>query len=111
MPYYPLAQGLLTGKFRRGETPPVGTRLAGPGRSLDDAAFDKVAPLEAYAKERGLSLLQVAIGGLAAQPGVSSVIAGATKPEQIQANVAAAEWIPSSEDLAALNALREKGAE
>ena len=79
MPYYPLAQGLLTGKFRRGEAPTGRDAARRPG-SLDDAAFDKVAPLEAYAKERGLSLLQVAIGGLAAQPGVSSVIAGATKP-------------------------------
>jgi aryl-alcohol dehydrogenase-like predicted oxidoreductase len=106
VPYFPLAQGLLTGKFRRGQAAPEGTRLAGRAGALDDAAFDKVEALEAYAGERGLSLLQVAIGGLAAQPGVSSVIAGATKPEQILANVAAADWVPSSDDLAALHALR-----
>ena len=61
--------------------------------------------LERYASERGISLLEVAIGGLAAQPAVSSVIAGATRPEQVRANAAAADWIPSAEDLATLNAL------
>jgi aryl-alcohol dehydrogenase-like predicted oxidoreductase len=106
VPYFPLAQGLLTGKYRRGEEAPAGTRLAGRPAALSEAMFDKVAPLEAFGEERGVSLLQIAIGGLAAQPGVSSVIAGATKPEQITANVAAGEWIPSAEDLAALNELQ-----
>jgi len=106
VPYFPLEQGLLTGKFKRGEAAPQGTRLAGRAEALNDAAFDKVEALERFGQERGVSLLQLAIGGLAAQPGVASVIAGATKPEQIAANVAAAEWVPSAEDLAALNALR-----
>ncbi|MFN8526035.1 MAG: aldo/keto reductase [Chloroflexota bacterium] len=106
VPYFPLAQGLLTGKYRRGEAAPAGTRLADRPAALTDEVFDRLAAIQAYADERGLSLLQVAIGGIAAQPGVASVIAGATKPEQIAANVAAAEWIPSAEDLAALNALR-----
>jgi len=106
VPYFPLAQGLLTGKFKRGEPAPEGTRLSARIDSIPSSTFDKVEALERFAAERGLSLLQVAIGGLAAQPGVSSVIAGATKPEQIAANVAAADWVPSAEDLAALNALQ-----
>jgi aryl-alcohol dehydrogenase-like predicted oxidoreductase len=106
VPFFPLAQGLLTGKFRRGEAGPSGTRLSGRIESIPSSTFDKVEALEAYAHERGISLLQVAIGGLAAQPGVSSVIAGATRPEQVHANAAAGAWVPSAEDLAALNALR-----
>jgi len=104
LPYFPLASGLLTGKYRRGEPPPEGTRLAGnPGR-LTDEAFDRVEALEHYASERGRTLLEVAIGVLAARPPVASVIAGATKPEQVRANAAAGEWEPASEDLAALSA-------
>ncbi len=109
IPYFPLASGLLTGKYHRGTPPPEGTRLAARPGALQDAQFDKVEPLEKYAGERGVTLLEVAIGGLAAQPGVSSVIAGATKPEQVQANAKAGEWIPSAEDLAALDAIT-KGA-
>ncbi len=106
VPYFPLAQGLLTGKYRRGEAVPAGTRLSDRIESVPASTFDKVEALEAFARERGVSLLQVAIGGLAAQPGVSSVIAGATKPEQVRANAAAGAWSPSAEDLAALDALR-----
>ena len=106
VPFFPLAQGLLTGKFRRGEAGPAGARLSGRIESIPSSTFDKVEALDRFAQERGISLLQVAIGGLAAQPGVSSVIAGATRPEQVHANVAAASWIPSREDLAALNAPR-----
>jgi aryl-alcohol dehydrogenase-like predicted oxidoreductase len=73
---------------------------------LTDETFDRLEALEAFAEERGLTLLQVAIGGLAAQPAVASVIAGATKPEQVRANAAAGEWVPTPEDLAALNKLR-----
>jgi aryl-alcohol dehydrogenase-like predicted oxidoreductase len=105
LPYFPLAAGLLTGKYAR-DRPPVG-RLAEPtytGR-LTDAALDRVDALSAYAAERGHSLLDVAIGGLAAQPAVTSVIAGATRPEQVHANVAAGEWEPTSADLAALDAV------
>jgi aryl-alcohol dehydrogenase-like predicted oxidoreductase len=107
LPYFPLANGLLTGKYRRGEVPPEGTRLAGPRGSgeLTDERFDVVEALEAFAAERSLSLLDVAIGGLAAQPAVASVIAGATSPDQVKANVAAGRWRPSDDDLAVLDAV------
>jgi aryl-alcohol dehydrogenase-like predicted oxidoreductase len=106
LPYFPLASGLLTGKYKRGEPRPEGTRLADRDDVFDDETFDRLDALEAFARERGVSLLDVAIGGLLAQPAVASVISGATKPEQVRANAAAGEWQPSGEDLAALNALR-----
>jgi aryl-alcohol dehydrogenase-like predicted oxidoreductase len=106
VPYFPLASGLLTGKFRRGETPPAGTRLAGRPGVLTDAAFDRVEALEAFASERGHTLLELAIAALASTPGVVSVIAGATKPEQVAANAAAGEWQLEEADLAELRALR-----
>jgi len=102
LPFFPLESGLLTGKYRRGRPAPEGTRLAGRDDVLTDEAFDKVERLERFAEERGVSLLEVAIGGLAALSAVASVIAGATKPEQVRANVAAGEWEPSAEDLEAL---------
>ncbi len=105
LPYFPLASGLLTGKYRRGEPPPEGTRLSGRGDVFTDATFDRLEALERYGEQRGLSLLQVAIGGLAAQPAVASVIAGATKPEQVRANAAAGAWEPNADDLAELDAL------
>lgn len=107
LPYFPLASGLLTGKYRRGAAAPEGSRLAGErfARRLAEAPWDLIEALERYATERGLSLLDVAIGGLAAQPAVASVIAGATKPEQVRANVAAGAWQPSPDDLTTLNAL------
>lgn len=106
LPYSPLANGLLTGKYRRGQPVPEGTRLAGSpraGEMLSDQNFDVVESLERFAKERGITLLDVAIGGLAAQPTVDSVIAGATKPEQIEANVKAGAWVPTPEDLAEID--------
>ena len=103
IPYFPLASGLLTGKYRRGEPAPEGTRLH--GRALEDDQFDRVERLEAFAAERDLALLDVAIGGLAAMPGIASVIAGATKPEQVRANAEAGGWEPSADDLQALRAL------
>jgi aryl-alcohol dehydrogenase-like predicted oxidoreductase len=106
LPYFPLESGLLTGKYRRGEPAPEGTRLAGRADWLTDEAFDRVEALERFAEERGISLLEVAIGGLLAQPAVSSVIAGATQPEQARANAAAGGWQPSEADVAALRALR-----
>jgi aryl-alcohol dehydrogenase-like predicted oxidoreductase len=108
LPFYPLEGGLLTGKYRRGEAPPSGTRLASSpaaGRFLTDRKFDVAERLERFASERGITILHVAIGGLAAQPQVASVIAGATKPEQICANVEAGRWKPTSDDLAELNRL------
>jgi aryl-alcohol dehydrogenase-like predicted oxidoreductase len=106
LPFYPLANGLLSGKYRRGQDAPEGSRLSLRPEWLTDERFDRVEALAVYAEERGRSLLDVAIGGLAAQRQVASVIAGATKPEQVQANVAAGEWVPTKDDLAALNKLR-----
>jgi aryl-alcohol dehydrogenase-like predicted oxidoreductase len=106
LPYFPLASGLLTGKYRRGQPRPEGARLSNRDEVFTDAMFDRIEALERYAEERGLTLLQVAIGGLLAQPAIASVIAGATKPEQVRANVEAGEWEPTAADLAALNALR-----
>jgi len=105
IPFFPLARGLLTGKYRRGEPPPEGTRLAVQGSDADDVTWDRIEALEAFASDRGLTLLDVAIGGLAAQPAVCSVIAGATRPEQVRANAAAGAWEPSATDLAELRSL------
>src|SRR5207237_6679957 len=102
LPYFPLESGLLTGKYTRGEAAPEGTRLAGRDSWLTDEAFDRVEALQRFAAERGVSLLDVAIGGLAAMPAIASVIAGATKPEQVRANAAAGEWEASPGDVAAL---------
>jgi aryl-alcohol dehydrogenase-like predicted oxidoreductase len=106
LPYFPLASGLLTGKYRRGQPHPEGTRLAGRDDVFTDETWDRLDALEEFARERGVTLLDVAVGGLLAQPAVGSVIAGATKPEQARSNAAAGDWEPSAEDLAALNALR-----
>jgi aryl-alcohol dehydrogenase-like predicted oxidoreductase len=103
LPYYPLANGLLTGKYRRGEQPPTGSRLSWRHGWLTENALDRVEALMAYGAERDLSLLQVAVGGLAALPAVGSVICGAMTPEQVTANAAAAEWSPTVADLAALD--------
>ncbi|MET8252983.1 aldo/keto reductase [Micromonospora sp. NPDC005197] len=108
LPFFPLANGLLTGKYKRSGQPPAGSRLSGGGRYADRLAaadWDTIEAIEAYAAERGLTMLQVAIGGLAAQPAVTSVIAGATTPEQVYANAAAGTWEPSDDDLAALRAI------
>ncbi|WP_410815020.1 aldo/keto reductase [Micromonospora sp. 067-2] len=108
LPFFPLANGLLTGKYKRDGQPPAGSRLSGGGRyaeRLAAADWDTIEAIEAYAAERGLSVLQVAIGGLAAQPAVTSVIAGATTPEQVHANAAAGTWEPTDDDLAALRAI------
>ena len=103
LPYFPLAYGLLTGKYRRGEDAPAGTRLAQQTARLAGADWDRIDALQAFADERGLDLLQVAMGGLAAQPGVTSVIAGATRPEQVRGNADAVGWTPTDDDLAALS--------
>ena len=103
IPYFPLASGLLTGKYAKGEPPPEGTRLS--GRELAEDDLDAVERLREFGERHGASLLELAIGGLAAVPGVASVIAGATKPEQVRANAAAGSWEPSAEQLAELRAL------
>jgi aryl-alcohol dehydrogenase-like predicted oxidoreductase len=108
LPYFPLADGLLTGKYRRGEPPPPGTRLAARPERLEEAAFDTIEALERYAADRGRSLLDVAVGGLAAQPAVASVIAGATWPEQVRANAAAGTWEPGPDDLRQLREILDR---
>jgi aryl-alcohol dehydrogenase-like predicted oxidoreductase len=97
LPYFPLENGLLTGKYRRGQPPPDGTRLA--GNPIADDTYDKLSALESFAKERGHSLLELAFAGLLSRPVVSSVIAGATSAEQVRANVRAAEWQLTGDDL------------
>lgn len=100
VPYFPLASGLLTGKYRRGEPAPPGTRLE--GRALSVADLERVERLERFARERGHTLLELAISALASTPGMTSIIAGATRPEQVRANAAAAGWKLTPEELAAL---------
>jgi len=101
LPFFPLSSGLLTGKYRRDAEPPAGSRLseARVAHRLAAANWDTIEALEAFAAGRGITILDVAIGGLAAQPAVTSVIAGATTPEQVSANVAAGQWIPTADDL------------
>jgi aryl-alcohol dehydrogenase-like predicted oxidoreductase len=103
LPYFPLASGLLTGKYTRGVAATEG-RLA--GREVPEERWDRAEALRQYADERGITVLDVAIGGLLAMPAIASVIAGATKPDQVEANVRAGEWTPSDDDVAALRALR-----
>jgi aryl-alcohol dehydrogenase-like predicted oxidoreductase len=103
LPYFPLASGLLTGKHAPGKVPTEG-RLA--GRDIPAERWAQVAALQRYADERSVTLLDVAVGGLLAMPAIVSVIAGATKPEQVRANVRAGSWEPKQNDIAALRALR-----
>jgi aryl-alcohol dehydrogenase-like predicted oxidoreductase len=102
VPFFPLASGLLTGKYRRGEAGPAGARLSDRDQIGSDEQFDQLDALQEYAAARDLSLVDVAIGALIARPVISSVIAGATKPEQVRANAAAARWQPGDDDLAEL---------
>ena len=103
LPYFPLANGLLTGKVRKGQEPPPGSRLASRPGYLTESKLDRVEALISWAAGRGRTVLEVAVGALAAQPGCTSVIAGATTPEQVKANAAASDWIPSAADLAELD--------
>jgi aryl-alcohol dehydrogenase-like predicted oxidoreductase len=102
VPYFPLARGMLTGKFRRGAGMPARTRMADRPELLTDAVFDRLEALEAFASARGRTLLELAFAGLAAQPGVASVIAGAMSPEQVAANAAAGAWELGPDDAEAL---------
>jgi len=103
LPYFPLANGLLTGKIRKGRPVPAGSRLYTRQDSITDDQLDRVEALAKWAHEAGRSILEVAVGGLAAQPGCSSVIAGATTPEQVRANAAAGRWEPTGQELAAID--------
>ena len=105
LPFFPLANGLLTGKYRREEAP-AGSRLAQlKPELLASAPWDTVEALTAFASDRGIGLLDVAFGWLLDRPAVASVIAGATRPEQVRANVAAGAWVPNADDLQALDAI------
>jgi aryl-alcohol dehydrogenase-like predicted oxidoreductase len=106
IPYFPLESGLLTGKYRRGEPEPAGARLSGSndGR-LSDERLARAEELEAFAAGHGHTLLELAIGGLASIDGIPSVIAGATKPEQVRANVAAGGWQLTQAELDELDGL------
>jgi aryl-alcohol dehydrogenase-like predicted oxidoreductase len=109
LPYFPLANGLLTGKYRRGQAPPAGSRLAARERLLADAPWDRIEALRSFAKERELTMTAVAIGWLVAQPVVGCVIAGATSAGQVAANAAAAQWRPTQEDLVRLDEICPPG--
>jgi aryl-alcohol dehydrogenase-like predicted oxidoreductase len=104
LPYFPLGNGLLTGKYRR-DNIPAGTRLSLDRYAsyLAAAPWDTIDAIADFAQERGLPMLDVAIGGLAAKPAVGSVIAGATSPDQVRANAAAIAWVPTDEDLSRLD--------
>jgi aryl-alcohol dehydrogenase-like predicted oxidoreductase len=103
LPFFPLASGLLSGKYKRGEKPPEGTRLAAWGSrgaaAMSDKNFDKVEKLEAWAGERGHTILELAFAWLLGHGVVSSVIAGATSPEQVRANAAAADWVLTPDEV------------
>jgi aryl-alcohol dehydrogenase-like predicted oxidoreductase len=107
--YFPLASGLLTGKYKRGEAPAEGTRLArGAGELLSDGTFDEVDRLTAFAEERGRSLHELAIGAVTSTPGVASALVGATTPEQVREN-AAVDWHLRSEELSAIPRIEGHG--
>lgn len=109
LPFFPLASGFLTGKYQRGEPPRQGTRLAAWGArgaaALSDRNFDRLEALEAWAEKRGRRILDLAFAWLLGHPAVSSVIAGATTPEQVQANARCAEWILTPEEVVEVRAL------
>ncbi len=110
IPYFPLASGVLSGKYQRGTAPPAGTRLAGmPAdrreQALSDAVMNRVEALDAWAVQRGHSLLELAFAWLLARPVVASVIAGATKPEQAVANAAAGAWVLTEAERAEIDAV------
>lgn len=109
LPYFPLASGLLTGKYREGRPPPEGTRLAAMSGTLETAPWKTVEALIAHVAEAGRPLVELAVGWLLAKPVVSSVIAGATRPEQVWANVAAADTPLTPDEVAALDALTIAG--
>lgn len=109
LPYFPLASGFLTGKYHRGEPPRQGTRLAAWGKrgeaALNDRNFDRLEALEPWAEQRGRRILDLAFAWLLGHRAVSSVIAGATSPEQVQANARCAEWILTPEEVEEVRAL------
>jgi aryl-alcohol dehydrogenase-like predicted oxidoreductase len=109
IPFFPLQSGLLTGVYRRDQAPPPGTRLANERYAawLKTADWDTIEALERFADSAGVSMLEVAIGGLAAKPGIATIIAGATTPQQVRANAQAGMWIPTEAELARLNEITQ----
>ncbi len=109
LPFFPLASGLLTGKYRRGEAPPAGTRMAAWGEraqaALSDQNFEIVDRLTAFAERQGHTILELAMSWLASKPYISSVIAGATSPAQVAANAAAANWRLTEDEMTEVNEL------
>jgi aryl-alcohol dehydrogenase-like predicted oxidoreductase len=106
LPYYPLENGFLTGKYRRNQAAPEGTRLAQSDRGMfTDRNFDMLEGLERFAEERGHSILELAFAWLLAKPEVSSVIAGATRPDQVVANAKSADWALTPEDIEVVDAI------
>ena len=109
LPYYPLASGMLTGKYRPGQEAPAGTRLATPGGQTDrfftERNLSVAQQLEVWATAHGHSLLELAFSWLATKPYVASVIAGATKPEQVRSNATAAEWRLTAEEMKEVDAI------
>ncbi|MDP6127075.1 MAG: aldo/keto reductase [Dehalococcoidales bacterium] len=109
IPYSPLAGGFLTGKYRKGEEPPSDGRLSKPGpasgRILNDPNWEKLAKLEAFATGHGHTVGELAIAWLLSKPYVSTIIAGVRKPEQVSANVAAAEWKLTDEETNEVDAI------
>jgi aryl-alcohol dehydrogenase-like predicted oxidoreductase len=108
LPYFPLEYGLLTGKYHRGEEAPSGSRArSGPSPWFDNADWGRIEALAKYAESRDVSLLDVAVAGLAAQPAVACVISGATSGDQVRANAAAMRWQPTEDDLTELDAITQ----
>ena len=109
LPFYPLAAGFLTGKYRPGEPAPEGARLASSsamaGRILSEKNYDSLMKLEGFAQERGHSMVELAVSWLANQPFVGSVIAGATKPEQVEENAKAADWKLSADEMSEIDTI------
>jgi aryl-alcohol dehydrogenase-like predicted oxidoreductase len=112
LPYFPLASGFLTGKYRQGEKPAADTRLGAWGprgeQVLSDRNFETLGKLQPIAEKNGKTMLDLAVGWLVSQPHVSSVIAGATKPEQVEANVAAANWRLTPDQLSEVDAATKR---
>jgi len=111
VPYFPLASGLLTGKYRKGRPMPAGTRLSDTrysARFVNEENFEVVERLAAFCAERGRTMLELAFGWLLARPYVASVIAGATSPEQLRQNADALSWQLTAEEIAAVDRLTAK---
>jgi aryl-alcohol dehydrogenase-like predicted oxidoreductase len=105
LPYFPLANGMLTGKVRRGRELPAGSRIAERSAAVTEQRLDRIEALAGWAQKHDRSLLELAVGALAAKPGCGSVIAGATTAEQVRANAAAGDWEPTADELAEIDDL------